>query len=163
MIAAFPNITTVATTLRTARSANVNGWGAICYHAGQFYEVAQRDVEILDRVGGGDSFASGFIYGLLGGEGPAVGAGLRRRPRRPGDVDARRHQHGVPARGRARHDRRRGPYRKVMTMPISSRAEICRRVEAVGIVPVVRTPTPELAARAAAAVMEGGSRSSRSR
>ncbi len=70
VIAAFPNITTVATTLRTARSANVNGWGAICYHAGQFYEVAQRDVEILDRVGGGDSFASGFIYGLLAGKDP---------------------------------------------------------------------------------------------
>jgi 2-dehydro-3-deoxygluconokinase len=69
VVAAFPNITTVATTLRTARSANVNGWGAICYHLGQFYEVPQRDVEILDRVGGGDSFASGFIYGLLAGKG----------------------------------------------------------------------------------------------
>ena len=65
VIEAFPNIHTVATTLRTARSANVNGWGAVCYHQGEFYEVAQRDVEILDRVGGGDSFASGFIYGLL--------------------------------------------------------------------------------------------------
>jgi 2-dehydro-3-deoxyphosphogluconate aldolase/(4S)-4-hydroxy-2-oxoglutarate aldolase len=41
-------------------------------------------------------------------------------------------------------------------MPIADRAEICRRIEAVGIVPVVRTPTPELAMRAAAAVMEGG-------
>ena len=68
VVAKFPNITTVATTLRTARSASVNGWGAICYHLGQFYEVAQRDVEILDRVGGGDSFASGFIYGLLSGK-----------------------------------------------------------------------------------------------
>jgi 2-dehydro-3-deoxygluconokinase len=66
----FPNITTVATTLRTARSANVNGWGAIAYHDGRFYEVAQRDVEILDRVGGGDSFASGLIYGLLSGKDP---------------------------------------------------------------------------------------------
>jgi 2-dehydro-3-deoxygluconokinase len=70
VVAAFPNITTVATTLRTARSANINGWGAVAYHEGQFFEVAQRDVEILDRVGGGDSFASGFIYGLLAGKGP---------------------------------------------------------------------------------------------
>jgi len=70
VIDAFPNIHTVATTLRTAKSANVNGWGAICYHQGQFFEVAQRDVEILDRVGGGDSFASGFIYGLLAGKDP---------------------------------------------------------------------------------------------
>ena len=53
-----------------SRSASVNGWGAICWHEGQFYEVAQRDVEILDRVGGGDSFASGFIYGLLAGKDP---------------------------------------------------------------------------------------------
>jgi 2-dehydro-3-deoxygluconokinase len=61
----------VATTLRTARSATVNGWGAICYADGRFHEVAQRDVEIFDRVGGGDSFASGFLYGLLTGKDPA--------------------------------------------------------------------------------------------
>jgi 2-dehydro-3-deoxygluconokinase len=68
VVAAFPNITTVATTLRSARSASVNGWGAVCWHEGQFHEVPQRDVEILDRVGGGDSFASGFLYGLLTGK-----------------------------------------------------------------------------------------------
>jgi len=66
----FPNIETVATTLRTARSASVNGWGAILYHAGKFYEVAQQELEIFDRVGGGDSFASGLIYGLLSGKDP---------------------------------------------------------------------------------------------
>jgi 2-dehydro-3-deoxygluconokinase len=70
VVDAYPNLTTVATTLRSARSASVNGWGAICYHEGQFYEVPQRDVEIFDRVGGGDSFASGFIYGLLSGRHP---------------------------------------------------------------------------------------------
>jgi 2-dehydro-3-deoxygluconokinase len=67
VVAAYPNIKTVATTLRTARSATINGWGAIAYHEGEFHEIPQRDVEILDRVGGGDSFASGFIYGLLSG------------------------------------------------------------------------------------------------
>ena len=74
----FPNIQTVATTLRTARSASVNGWGAILYHAGEFFEVAQKDVEILDRVGGGDSFASGVIYGFLSGKDPqwAVSCGV---------------------------------------------------------------------------------------
>lgn len=65
VVAQYPNLTAVATTLRTARSASVNGWGAIAWHAGQFYEVPQSDVEILDRVGGGDSFAAGFLYGLL--------------------------------------------------------------------------------------------------
>jgi len=70
VLEAFPNIQTVATTLRTARSASVNGWGAVLYHAGEFFEVAQKDVEIFDRVGGGDSFASGVIYGLLSGKDP---------------------------------------------------------------------------------------------
>jgi 2-dehydro-3-deoxygluconokinase len=68
VVAAYPDIQVVATTLRTARSASVNGWGAIAYGQGDFHEVAQRDVEILDRVGGGDSFASGLIYGLLAGK-----------------------------------------------------------------------------------------------
>jgi len=70
VIETYPNLTSVATTLRSARSAGMNGWGAICYHRGSFYEVAQRDVEIYDRVGGGDSFASGFLYGLLSDKGP---------------------------------------------------------------------------------------------
>jgi 2-dehydro-3-deoxygluconokinase len=68
---AYPNLKAVATTLRTSRSASVNGWGAIAFADGQFFEVTPREVEILDRVGGGDSFASGFIYGLLAGEDPA--------------------------------------------------------------------------------------------
>lgn len=64
--AAYPNFQAVATTLRTVKSATVNSWGAICWYDGRFYEATHRpDLEILDRVGGGDSFASGFIYGLM--------------------------------------------------------------------------------------------------
>ena len=63
---AFPNFRVTATTLRAVRSATRNDWGAICWAGGKFYEAPQRtDLEILDRVGGGDSFASGLIYGLL--------------------------------------------------------------------------------------------------
>lgn len=69
VVEAFPNIRAVATTLRTARSASVNGWGAIGYCEGEFFEIAPQDTDILDRVGGGDSFASGFICGLLEGRG----------------------------------------------------------------------------------------------
>ena len=59
----------VATTLRKAKTASRNDWGAICYHQGTFFHAAEReDVEILDRVGGGDSFASGLIYGFLSGK-----------------------------------------------------------------------------------------------
>jgi 2-dehydro-3-deoxygluconokinase len=67
----FPNLRAVATTLRTARTATVNDWGAILYFDGAFYEAPVREgLEILDRVGGGDSFASGLIYGLMEGKGP---------------------------------------------------------------------------------------------
>ena len=60
----------VATTLRKATTATRNDWGAICYADGQFYEATKREnVEILDRVGGGDSFASGLIFGFLSGKG----------------------------------------------------------------------------------------------
>src|ERR1039457_6244309 len=61
----------VATTLRKAKTASVNDWGAICYQDGSFYEAKWREnLEIFDRVGGGDSFASGLIYGFLSGQGP---------------------------------------------------------------------------------------------
>ena len=59
----------VATTLRKATTATRNDWGAICYSGGDFYEARNREnLEILDRVGGGDSFASGLIYGFLAGK-----------------------------------------------------------------------------------------------
>ncbi|MDE3150359.1 MAG: sugar kinase, partial [Acidobacteriota bacterium] len=55
-----------ATTLRAAKTATRNDWGAICWMDGKFYESKKYpDLEILDRVGGGDSFASGLIYGLM--------------------------------------------------------------------------------------------------
>ena len=62
----FPNFKVVATTLRNAKTATSNDWGAVCYFEGEFYQAVFREnLEILDRVGGGDSFASGLIYGFL--------------------------------------------------------------------------------------------------
>jgi 2-dehydro-3-deoxygluconokinase len=66
----FSNLSLVATTLREATSASVNGWGALCAGAEGFWQVPIQPVQILDRVGGGDSFASGFVYGLLEGKDP---------------------------------------------------------------------------------------------
>jgi len=85
--AAYPNFQVVATTLRNAKTATINDWGAVCYTAesggmlrpggtgagadGKLYQSAVREnLEILDRVGGGDSFASGLIYGFLAGKDP---------------------------------------------------------------------------------------------
>ncbi len=71
VVAAYPNLKAVATTLRNALTATVNDWGAIAWVAGQFYPAVNRErLEIWDRVGGGDSFASGLIYGFLAGKGP---------------------------------------------------------------------------------------------
>jgi 2-dehydro-3-deoxygluconokinase len=65
-VKAYPNFKVVATTLRAVRTATRNDWGAICWAGGKFYETPKREgLEILDRVGGGDSFASGLIYGLM--------------------------------------------------------------------------------------------------
>lgn len=62
----FPNFKVTATTLRTVKTATINDWGAICWAGGEFHEATHRQsLEILDRVGGGDSFASGLIYGFL--------------------------------------------------------------------------------------------------
>ncbi len=66
----FPNFKVVATTLRNAKTATVNDWGAVCYEDGEFYRAATREnLEIFDRIGGGDSFASGLIYGFLTNKG----------------------------------------------------------------------------------------------
>ncbi len=68
----FPNFKYVATTLRHAKTATFNDWSALLYHNGKFFEALQRpDLEIYDRVGGGDSFASGLIYGILEGKTPS--------------------------------------------------------------------------------------------
>jgi 2-dehydro-3-deoxygluconokinase len=69
-VSAFPNLSVVATTLRNAKTATINDWGAVCYYDGRLYQAPTREnLEILDRVGGGDSFASGLIYGFLTGQG----------------------------------------------------------------------------------------------
>jgi 2-dehydro-3-deoxygluconokinase len=65
-VQAYPNFKVVATTLRVAHTATRNDWSALCWCNGQFYQSRRyTDLEILDRVGGGDSFASGLIYGLM--------------------------------------------------------------------------------------------------
>jgi 2-dehydro-3-deoxygluconokinase len=66
--AAYPNLKLIASTLRTVQSASRNAWGAIALYEDKIVLVPQREIDIYDRVGGGDSFASGLIYGLLAGK-----------------------------------------------------------------------------------------------
>ncbi|MBR4111319.1 MAG: sugar kinase [Clostridia bacterium] len=66
VVETYPNFKVVATTLREVKTATVNDWSAICWADGKIYKAADyKGLEILDRVGGGDSFASGLIYGLM--------------------------------------------------------------------------------------------------
>ncbi len=71
VVKAYPNIKVVGTTLREVKSGLVNNWSAILYVDGKFHESRRYDnLEIEDRVGGGDGFSSGFAYGFLNGKTP---------------------------------------------------------------------------------------------
>ncbi|TWU44056.1 2-dehydro-3-deoxygluconokinase [Novipirellula aureliae] len=63
----FPNIKAVATTLREVHSTNRHSWSAVLWHDGQQYVAPTAELDVIDRIGGGDGFASGLIYGLLDG------------------------------------------------------------------------------------------------
>jgi len=71
VVAQHPNVKIVATTLREVHSANRHSWGAVAWISGQTHVTPVCELDILDRVGGGDGFASGFFYGLMTGESPA--------------------------------------------------------------------------------------------
>ncbi|HEX9006749.1 MAG TPA: sugar kinase, partial [Bacteroidota bacterium] len=66
----FPRVKAVATTLREVQSTNHHRWAAVAWMDGHTYTSPTCELDVLDRVGGGDGFASGFIYGLLSGESP---------------------------------------------------------------------------------------------
>ena len=71
MMQDYPNVQVVATTLRTVKTASINGWKAICCAGGELYESMDfPNLEVWDRVGGGDGFATGLIYGLMEGMEP---------------------------------------------------------------------------------------------
>ena len=66
VVKTYPNFKAVATTLRTVHTATVNDWSALCWADGEIHKAHDYNgLEIMDRVGGGDSFASGLIYGLM--------------------------------------------------------------------------------------------------
>jgi 2-dehydro-3-deoxygluconokinase len=77
VVKAYPNLKIVGTTLREVKSGLVNNWSAILWHEGQFYESRRyENLEIEDRVGGGDGFSSGFAYAFLNGMPPGDAVNL---------------------------------------------------------------------------------------
>jgi 2-dehydro-3-deoxygluconokinase len=63
----YPNVKVVATTLREVHSTNRHSWSAVAWINGQTYQAPTAELDVLDRVGGGDGYAAGFFYGLLSG------------------------------------------------------------------------------------------------
>jgi 2-dehydro-3-deoxygluconokinase len=72
----FPRVAAVATTLREVRSTNRHGWSAALWLDGRGYSAPRRELDVHDRVGGGDGFAAGLVYGLLSGRPPEEALGL---------------------------------------------------------------------------------------
>jgi 2-dehydro-3-deoxygluconokinase len=72
----YPQVKVVATTLREVLSSNRHRWGAVAWIEGERYASPTCDLDVFDRVGGGDGFASGFFYGLLTGENPELAVRL---------------------------------------------------------------------------------------
>jgi 2-dehydro-3-deoxygluconokinase len=70
VVAKHPQVKAVATTLREVHSTNRHSWSAVAWVAGKTYVAPTCELDVIDRVGGGDGFAAGFIYGLLTGEPP---------------------------------------------------------------------------------------------
>ena len=68
VVAKYPQVKIVATTLREVKSTNRHGWGAVAWVDGKTFVSPTAELDVYDRVGGGDGFASGFFYGLLSGE-----------------------------------------------------------------------------------------------
>jgi len=66
----FPNIKMVATTLREVKSSNRHNWGGVLWYAGSEYVSPTCELNVLDRIGGGDGFATGLIYGFISGRSP---------------------------------------------------------------------------------------------
>jgi len=76
VVVRYPQIKVIATTLREVHSTNRHTWGAIAWVDGKTYISPECELDILDRIGGGDGFASGFFYGLLTGEKPQEAVNL---------------------------------------------------------------------------------------
>jgi 2-dehydro-3-deoxygluconokinase len=70
VVAKHPHVKIVATTLREVHSTNRHGWSAVAWVNGKTYAAPTAELDVHDRVGGGDGFAAGFVYGLLSGETP---------------------------------------------------------------------------------------------
>ncbi len=94
VIKEHPQVKIVATTLREVHSTNRHSWSAVAWINGKTYQAPTAELDVYDRVGGGDGYAAGFIYGLLTGKSRARSSESRLGARRAADNIPRRHHDG---------------------------------------------------------------------
>ena len=109
MVKQFPNIKMVATTLREVHSTNRHDWAAVLWLDGQRYVSPTCQLDVLDRIGGGDGFAAGLIYGLIAGRKPEEALRLGWAHGAAADDLPRRRHDGPAGRGRGLRQGRLGP------------------------------------------------------
>ncbi len=156
VVGKHPRVKVVATTLREVHSTNRHSWGAVAWMSGKTYQAPTCELDVLDRVGGGDGFASGFFYGLderrdAGGSGEA-----RLGARRAADDISGRHDHGHGGAGPRVCQRRFGANSTITTGRGSSMHAVLEQIGLRGIVPVVVINDAAHAAPLAEALMAGG-------
>ena len=105
-----PQIKIVATTLREVHSTNRHSWGAVAWIDGKTYMAPTCELDVLDRVGGGDGYAAGFFYGLLTGVEAGGSGEARLGARRAADHVPGRHHHGDARAGARLRQRRLGAH-----------------------------------------------------
>ena len=105
VVAKYPHVKIVATTLREVHSSNRHSWSAVAWIDGKTYVARTAELDVLDRVGGGDGFASGLFYGLLTGEEPQEAVNLGWAPGVDHDFPGRYH-HGNSRPGESAGQRR---------------------------------------------------------
>ena len=117
----------VATTLREVHSTNRHSWGAVAWIDGKTYVSPTCEVDVYDRVGGGDGFAAGFFYGLLTGESRGGGAEAGLGARRPGRHLPGRHHHVDPRPGARLREGRIGAHPALSDGAVGRSDEAVRR------------------------------------
>ena len=126
-----PNIKLVATTLREVHSTNRHDWAAVLWLDGQRYVSPTCQLDVIDRIGGGDGFAAGLIYGLLSGRSPEEALRLGWAHGGAADNLPRRRHHGQAARGGGARQGRLGP-RAAIEQPCDCIGDRCPMLTAQG-------------------------------
>ena len=156
----IPKVKVVATTLREVHSTNRHSWSAVAWINGKTYQAPTCELDVLDRVGGGDGFAAGFFYGLLTGEVRAGSGESRLGARRVADHVPRRHDDGDGGTGEGLRQGRLGAHPAVASAQTIGRRAVWSGPEGTSLCIaqlLAQVGEPSLVSRPAGSLLETGS------